>query len=110
MVCVPSERLFRLNEPPVPSTPSRLLVQTSEPPVSCPSSGSEPVPVNVTSLPSKNSDPEPGRLIVALGDWLAGVPIVTCFDAVAVNPPASATVSVTVYTPGGLQVDRKGVV
>src|SRR5690349_18784898 len=43
----------------------------------------------------------------ATGAWFGGVlPIVTCFEVLFDNPPASVTVSVTVYTPADVQVFR----
>ena len=67
MRCVPAERPTVVNETPAPIWPSMLLVQTSDAPVSAPSSGSVPVPANVTLLPSVNVAFAAGAVTMADG-------------------------------------------
>src|SRR3569623_2315757 len=71
-VCVPTESDVGENEVPVPSCPSRLLVHTSELPVSVPSSGSVAFPAKPTDVPCANVALSAGVVMCATGGWLNG--------------------------------------
>src|SRR3954465_108097 len=86
MVCVPTDRVDFENEVPVPMAPSMLLVHTSDAPVSAPSSGSVPLPVNDTDVPCVKLAPFAGVLMDADGAWFAGAVIVTVIFAVPMAP------------------------
>jgi len=51
IVCTPTDSEVVVNDAPVPICPSRLLVHTSDEPLSAPSSASDPVPLKATLVP-----------------------------------------------------------
>ena len=70
MVCVPTDSTL-VNDPPVPSGPSRLDVQVSRD-VRLPSSASVADPANATAAPSPTDALLPGELIDTRGALFAG--------------------------------------
>ncbi len=108
IVCVPTDNVLVENPVPVPICPLRLLVHTSDAPLSVPSSGSVPVPANETLVPCTTLVLFAGAEIAAVGGWftisvIVAVPVRLCeFFAVSVIvcvPPDNVLVENDVPVP-----------
>ena len=67
ITCVPTDKALVENDVPRPMVPFTLLVQVSALPDSAPSSGSVPVPLNVSVVPATTDAPDAGDEIEADG-------------------------------------------
>ena len=106
IVCAPTDRLFVVNEAPVPIWPSVLDVQTRELSAKVPSSVSSPVPLKVIVSPSVCVLPSEGLVMVAVGRVFTARFTVMLTESV----PVASSLSVAVRVIVCVSTDRPFVV